>query len=443
MLVQKGDIMAVDNNDPSCLDIVSIYTYPGTGGRPLADILNDIRTQITDANFALATLILHNEHLDRLQKLAVVLGINEYTLELREKFLADSQYGLSRFGSGFCKSRYEAHRQVIHWVDSFITTGQVDYSPTRKRASPLRSAKTSFIAAFDTYVASIGHLAQSTKEGYCRIVGYFLDYLDENKGYVSLDELQKGDVGQFIIFVVETHYRNSLSAVLPGLKAFLEMEEFSLEPSFRLELPSKLKKHQSILKPLSTTEVNKVYDLLDEDSAEISMRNRAITEIAIGTGNRSVDILGLTFSGLDLENDRLRFVQHKTGKTLDYPLTASMGNAIVDYILYERPKSESQFIFLSSLAPHTPLLSHSACRLIIKHVLKLSEIDMSGRQIGTRLTRHSRATYLLNNSVPLPIIAQSIGHKGMGTVQVYLTADEEHMAECILPVPMRKAVNHG
>ena len=434
--------MAV-NNDPSCLEILSDYSYPGTGGCPLAEILESIRGQLVEAQFAPATLTLHIEHLDRLSKHAAELGVNEYTPDLRKKFLADNQYERSKLGSGFCKSRYEAHRQVIHWVDSYIATGQIDFSPIRKRALHLHSAKPGFVDAYNAYVASISHLAQSTKEGYSRIVGYFLDYLDETKGYVSLNELKKGDVDEFTTAVVKTHYHNSLSAVLPGLRAFLEMDEFSLDFSFSYELPSKLQEHHSILKPLSTDEINQVNDFLDEDSDGISMRNHAIAEIALGTGNRSIDILGLTFSGLDLENDRLRFVQQKTGKTLDYPLTASMGNAIVDYILYERPKSRSQFIFLSSLAPHAPLQSHSACRLIIKHILEAAEIELGDRQVGTRLTRHSRATYLLNSGGPLSIIAQSIGHKGMGTIQVYLAADEEHMAECLLPVPVRKAVLHG
>ena len=130
------------NNDSSCLEIVSSYSYPGTGGFPLTEILENIRTQLDDAHFAPDTLTLHTEHLDRLRNHADRLGVNEYTLELRETFLADNQYKRSKFGSGFCKSRYEAHRKVIHWLDSFIATGQVDYSAIRKRAIPLHSAKT-------------------------------------------------------------------------------------------------------------------------------------------------------------------------------------------------------------------------------------------------------------------------------------------------------------
>ena len=119
-----------------------------------------------------------------------------------------------------------------------------------------------------------------------------------------------------------------------------------------------------------------------------------------------------------------------------------MGNAVLDYIIHERPESESQFIFLTNRAPYDPLKSHSACRYIIKHILEAAQIELGDRPVGTRLTRHSRATFLLNKGIPLPVIAQSIGHKGTDTVQVYLTADEEHMAKCILPVPVRKVVSH-
>lgn len=433
--------MAV-NNDVSCLEIVSKYDYPGTGGCSLEDILNNVHNQLVEAQFSQSSLKQKDRVLNRLRNCAAKLNINEYTAELRQMFLDDTHYERAAFGSEFSKNRYELHRKVIHWVDSYIATGKVDYSPIRKRAVFLKSTKPAYINIYNTYVASIGHLAKSTKDLYCALVGYFLDYLDLAKGYTSIDQLQKGDVDAFIRQVAKEHFPNSLPSVIPGLRAFLGMEEFSLDPSFGYEIPSKLRKHHFILKPLSTDEVNQVNDFLDTDDKEISLRDRAIVEIAMGTGNRSVDITGLTFSDLDLENDRLHFVQQKTGKAHDYPLTASMGNAIVDYILHERPQSQSQYIFLTNQAPYAPLKSHSACRLIIKHILEAAEIELGDRQVGTRLTRHSRATYLLNSGVPLPIIAQSIGHKGMGTVQVYLTADEENMAECILPLPGKKEDTH-
>ena len=143
----------------------------------------------------------------------------------------------------------------------------------------------------------------------------------------------------------------------------------------------------------------------------------------------------LTFSNLDWEKSKLIIVQQKTKKKLEYPLSASIGNAIVDYLLYERPESSSQYIFLCSLAPHYPLISHSAIRGILKKLFNAANVIRT-ENMGTRFTRHNRATFLLRKGVPLDMIAESLGHNGLNTVIRYLSADEKEMVDCILPLPI-------
>ena len=121
---------------------------------------------------------------------------------------------------------------------------------------------------------------------------------------------------------------------------------------------------------------------------------------------------------------------------------AAIGNAVVDYLLYERPESESDYIFLTTSSPHYPLKTHSGCRIILKKVLEKADINIGNRPSGTRLTRHSRATFLLNRGIPLATIAQSLGHSNELSVQIYLTTDRKKMAECILPLPGRKVVSN-
>ena len=233
---------------------------------------------------------------------------------------------------------------------------------------------------------------------------------------------------------MEEHYPNSLRGVLTGLRRFISFDEFGLT-SFYPELPVKLRKKQKIIKPLSSKEINQVNNWMDSEECTVSFRDKAIVEIALGTGYRSVDIVGLKFSSFDWCNEKLIIIQKKTKKMLEYPLSASIGNAVVDYLIHERPESDSEYIFLSENAPYAPLITHTGIRYIIKKALEKADIILGSRPVGTMLTRHSRATDLLNKGVPLALIAESMGHSDIRTVFVYLSTDQERMIECILPLP--------
>ena len=56
-----------------------------------------------------------------------------------------------------------------------------------------------------------------------------------------------------------------------------------------------------------------------------------------------------------LEKDEIHILQHKSGVPVNIPLSATVGNAIFDYIQNERPKSENTQIFLCGYPPYDPI----------------------------------------------------------------------------------------
>ena len=71
----------------------------------------------------------------------------------------------------------------------------------------------------------------------------------------------------------------------------------------------------------------------------LSLRDTAIFAVAASLGLRAGDIVRLTLSDIDWIHHEIRFVQNKTGVELHLPLEASVGNAIANYILHERPNT--------------------------------------------------------------------------------------------------------
>ena len=80
-------------------------------------------------------------------------------------------------------------------------------------------------------------------------------------------------------------------------------------------------------------------------------------------------------------------------------------------------------------------MSHSGIRNVLFHVVNDSDIENKGRIYGTRITRHSAASRMLRNGVPLPVISEALGHENKNSVMIYITTDDAKLAECTLPLP--------
>ena len=100
---------------------------------------------------------------------------------------------------------------------------------------------------------------------------------------------------------------------------------------------------------------------------------------------------------IDWRQSCIRIIQEKTNHQLVIPMTNEIGNAIVDYLLEERPNSRSPYVFLGALAPYRPLVSHAGIRKVLFTFINDSGIEPDERIYGTRITRHSAASRILYN----------------------------------------------
>lgn len=365
----------------------------------------------------------------RLVKLAERLKEVHYTSEIGRSFIEDSSYAYSE---GYCHTRYCLHCRCIQFIESYLTDGKVDWTQhfVLRKLNLISKEFSDTQVAFWNLMISMG-LKVNTIDGYRRFVHYFLVYL-ENKGYRSFGELKSGDIITFIALVCKEHYQpTSLGAHMPSLRIFLRMNESTA--IFESELPEHLPKKKDIIEVYSDEEHDKVLKYLE--SGNISFRNKAICLIALETGLRAVDICNLKLGNIDWEHDCIHIVQEKTGKSMNIPLRASIGNALIDYLLSERPASDSEYIFLTNHAPHTPMKAHAGYRKVLLDVISDAGVESNGRISGTRITRHSTASRMLRHGVPLPVISEALGHGNPNSVMVYLSTEDAKLAECTLPLP--------
>lgn len=399
----------------------------------LTELTDIILKEMESARFKEKTRRFYGILFNRLKRIAVRMEEEYYTEELGRAFMEDDSHIIPENSERYYHERTCAYVRCIKFIESYLKNGMIDWTPAYPTAEfPIKSEQ--LIESFNSYLMELKNreLKPNTVDGYRRFTYYFIEYL-ENHGYTSLSDIENGAVVAFISVICTERYQpTSLGAHLPGLKIFLDMHDETRK--FLCELPGHLPKKRDILHIYSDEEYHQVVAHLD-NSDNLSFRNKAITIIALETGMRAVDICNLKLSNINWEHDYIHIIQQKTERVHNIPLSETIGNALADYLLNERPASESDFVFLRNNVPFSPLMSHAGIRNVLFNVLNDADIESKGRIYGSRITRHSTASRMLRNGVPLPVISEALGHGNPNSVMIYITTDDAKLAECTLPLP--------
>lgn len=204
------------------------------------------------------------------------------------------------------------------------------------------------------------------------------------------------------------------------------MDLSSYAPNIRCE-------HRSTLPSVYTPkEVSKILSSIDR-SNPVGKRNYALILLITRLGMRCGDVCNLKFSDIDWEQNKLHYTQHKTGVAQTLPLFEDVGMAIIDYLKYGRPKSDSSSIFLQHRAPIIPCNSSGVYSLVSRHITKM-DFPNTNRKRGPHALRHSLASRLLEGNIPLPVISAILGHANTETTSAYLAIDIDKLRLCALEV---------
>jgi len=169
-------------------------------------------------------------------------------------------------------------------------------------------------------------------------------------------------------------------------------------------------------------------------SNSVGKRNYAMVLLCSRLGLRVSDVANLKFSDIDWESSRISIIQYKTGNPLTLPLLPIVGNAIIDYLKNARPKSASDRIFLSCRPPYGEM-TPGAVHLAMAVSFRESKLEFKGRHHGGHALRFSLAQRMLDKSIPIPIISETLGHESVDMTRTYVRIDLSHIRSCVLDVP--------
>jgi integrase/recombinase XerD len=161
-------------------------------------------------------------------------------------------------------------------------------------------------------------------------------------------------------------------------------------------------------------------------------RDYAVLQIVIKLGLRDGDVRNLKFENIKWSSNRIEFIQAKTMQFQSLPLLPEVGNAIIDYLKNGRPESSLPQLFLKHKAPYDGF--QKAGNIVTKY-MKLAKIPIPlDRRHGIHSLRHSLANRLLNQEIPLDVIAGILGHITINSSKEYMHLDIANLRKCALEV---------
>ncbi len=179
-----------------------------------------------------------------------------------------------------------------------------------------------------------------------------------------------------------------------------------------------------------------------ERASAIGKRDYLVLLLATEYGWRAKDITRFSFGQIDWDKSVIRFDQHKTDVSVEFPLLSSVGNAIIDYLKHGRPKTDACEVVVSHLGSTRgeSLSSPTIHSIVTKYLRRAGIKGWSKKKHGPHAMRHSLATNLLKKNVAMPIISTVMGHQRTETTNIYISVDYDKLKACALPMPQLRSL---
>ena len=191
-------------------------------------------------------------------------------------------------------------------------------------------------------------------------------------------------------------------------------------------------RHEQLPRALPPDTVQALLESIDRGSA-LGWRDYTLLFLIATYGLRVSEVAALTLEDLHWREGWLQVPQYKTRRTLQLPLTDSVGAVLVTYLREARPNQVAcRALFLRTRAPFRRS-SRTPCRWSSSVWAKRSGLPIPFS--GAHCLRHAHALNLLHTGAPLKTIGDLLGHRDSDSTYGYLRLATEELREVALPVP--------
>jgi site-specific recombinase XerD len=222
--------------------------------------------------------------------------------------------------------------------------------------------------------------------------------------------------------------------LITSLRAFLRFLNFRGETRDDLALAIPAVAHWRLARLprcLSAEEVGRLVASCDGLGYR-RLRDRAIILMLVRLGLRSGDVARMRLSDINWNSGTLQ-VTGKGRYQVRLPLPQDVGDALLRYLECRPANIDTDHVFVRSNAPCRPFASGDGISSVVKHALKRANIETPSK--GAHLLRHTAATEMLRNGVPLDQAGLVLRHRSIDMTAYYAKADVALLRQIAQPWP--------
>ena len=236
----------------------------------------------------------------------------------------------------------------------------------------------------------------------------------------SLQQLTIADVDEAIVRKGrdDGYARLSVQVYASGIRTFLRYAEsrgWCSRGLAALVASPRVYQHENLPIGPSWKDVQRLIATTD-GARPMDIRDRAILLLLAVYALRSSEVRALKLEDLDWEKDLLFVPRTKGRKREPYPLSPTVGQAIIRYLKEGRPRSSYREIFLRVAAPIQPLTRSSLWAIVAK---RAHALNPPSEFRGPHALRRASATHLLAQGFSLKEIGDHLGHRLAKTTAIY------------------------
>jgi integrase/recombinase XerD len=273
------------------------------------------------------------------------------------------------------------------------------------------------VPGFFPYLREEKGLRPITCDGYACQLRVFENYLHRT-GNSRLGDITPPIITTFLIERAKTVGPAAMQGCTGTLRVFLRYlrRQGIIATDLNRAVPrGRGYKQAAIPRAIAWADVQKMLDGVDRRWAP-GRRDYAILMLLVSYGLRAREIAAMQLDDLDWKQSQLRVPTRKGGHSAIYPLSASVGEAIIDYLRNGRPDVDDRHVFLISRMPFTPMAFFSISDVAARY---LQAAGVKVPRPGSHTLRHTCVQRLVESDVSFKAIGDYVGHRRPESTLVY------------------------
>lgn len=284
------------------------------------------------------------------------------------------------------------------------------------------------VAGFLDYLTGERGFSANTTAAYHNDLQQFARYQGEHAPAAGVEQITRSDILDYLLHLREKGYADATVArKVASLKSFFHFLVgeglIQRDPTENLESPQVRK---SLPRYLEFGQIEALLAHPDTLATPEARRDKAMLELLYATGMRVTELINLNLDDIDLDAGFVRCMG-KGSRERMIPVYPAALEAVRHYLQVGRPR------LVRNPAETSLFVNHRGVRLTRQGFWLILKTHGEGAGISASITphtlRHSVATHLLRNGMPLRAVQEILGHASISTTEIYTHLADEHVRE--------------